>query len=41
MHPDGTAHGGSAIIIKTKINHHKTDKFQQEYIQATNCIIED
>lgn len=41
LHPDGTAHGGSAVIIKTKIKHYETDKFQQEYIQATTCIIED
>lgn len=41
MHPDGSADGGSAIIIKTKIKHYEVDKFQQEHIQATNCIIED
>lgn len=30
MHPDGTAHGGSAIFIKEKIRHYKTNSYQTE-----------
>ena len=33
-HPDGTAHGGAAIIIKNTIKHHKHTTFQKDYIQA-------
>ena len=39
MHPDGKAHGGSAIIIKKHIKHHLANSFQKEYIQATNIVV--
>lgn len=41
LHPDGTAHRGIAIIIRNNMKHHEADKFQYEYIQATNMVIED
>lgn len=41
MHPDGTAHGGTAIIIKNTIKHHETTHFREDYIQATNVVVED
>lgn len=41
MHPDGTAHGGSAIIIRNNIKHHVTNAYQTEQIQATNVVVED
>lgn len=40
-HPDGTAHGGTAIIIKSKIKHHEGIKFDKDYLQATSIVVED
>jgi len=40
-HPDGTAHGGSAIIIKSCIKHFELEKFKHDFIQATSVRIED
>jgi hypothetical protein len=34
-HPDGTAHGGTAVIIRSSIVHHELTKFQQDFLQAT------
>ena len=41
MHPDGTAHGSSAIPIKENIKHYTIDSYCTEKIQATNIMIED
>lgn len=41
MHPDGTAHGGSAIIIKNNIRHYMKKVFQKKHIQAISVVIED
>lgn len=41
MHPDGVAHGGSAILIKNKIKHHVGTTYQKDYIQATTIVLED
>ena len=38
-HPDGTAHGGVAIIIKNTIKNHELTLFQKDYIQATSIAI--
>ena len=40
-HPDGTAHGGSAIIIRNSIKHHELQKHNTDYLQATSVSIED
>ena len=40
LHPDGTAHGGSAIIIKNNIKHTEGRHHRTPEIQATNIIIE-
>lgn len=40
LHPDGTAHGGSAIIIKNKIKHSEARQYCTPEIQATNIILE-
>jgi hypothetical protein len=40
-HPDGTAHGGTAIIIKSKIKHYELEKYQQEHLQATSIVVEE
>ncbi|CAG4981213.1 unnamed protein product [Colias eurytheme] len=41
MHPDGTAHGGSAVLIRQNIKHHEIIHYCTEQIQATNVVIED
>jgi exonuclease III len=40
-HPNGTARGGSAVIIRKTIKHHEIDKHNQPYLQATSVIVED
>lgn len=35
QHPDGTAHGGSAIIIRSSIVHHELPAYQTDFLQAT------
>jgi hypothetical protein len=41
QHPDGTAHGGTVIIIKSTIKHHLHSHYNREYLQATSVTIED
>lgn len=41
QHPDGTAHWGTAIIIKTGIEHHLHEHYNLEHLQATSVTIED
>jgi hypothetical protein len=38
-HPDGTAHGGTAVIIRSSIAHHELAKFQQNFLQATTIEV--
>lgn len=40
-HPDGKAHGGTAIIIKNNIKHYVNEPYNYDYIQATNVTVED
>lgn len=40
-HPDGTAHAGSAIIIRNSIKHYEAPKYQTDKIQATNICVQD
>lgn len=40
-HPDGTAHGGTTIIIRNNIKHYKIQKLNAEFLQATSVNIED
>lgn len=40
-HPDGKAHGGTAVIIRDNILHHEREKFSKDFLQATSVIIED
>ena len=40
-HPDGTAHGGSAILIKSSIRHTLEEKYEFEKIPATTATVED
>ena len=41
QHPDGTAHGGTAIIIKNDIKYHLHGHHILEHLQATRVTIED
>lgn len=41
QHPDGNAHGGTAIIIRNGIKHHLHGYYQLEHIQSTSVTIED
>ena len=38
-HPDGTAHGGTAILTKESIQHYELLKYQEESIQATSIKV--
>lgn len=40
-HPDGTAHAGSAIVVRSTIKHHELPQYRKEHIQATSIGIED
>jgi len=41
MYPDGKAHGGTALIIRSDIKHYEIEnKFQREFLQA-NIVVED
>jgi hypothetical protein len=41
QHPDGTVHGGTAIIMKTSIEHHLHEHYNLEHLQANSVTIED
>jgi len=38
-HPDGTAHGGTAILIKDTIEHNELLKYEKDSIQATSIKV--
>jgi exonuclease III len=38
-HPDGTAHGGTAIIVKSSIAYHTQFKHEEAEIQATSIQV--
>ena len=38
-HPDGTAHGGTAILIKQTIDHHQLQKYRENHLQATSIKV--
>ena len=40
-HPDGTAHGGTAVIIRKSIQHHQLPGYMTEHILATTICIHD
>ncbi len=39
-HPDGKAHGGTAILIKSRLRHHELQQYKTDKIQATNICLE-
>ena len=40
-HPDETAHGGTAVIIRQNIKHYVRAEYRHENMQATSIAIED
>lgn len=40
-HPTGSAHGGTAIIVKNSIKHHECIPYHRPQLQATSIVIED
>lgn len=40
-HPDGKAHGGTAILVKQNIKHFVHPKYKHDHIQATSIVIEE
>jgi hypothetical protein len=40
-HSDGTAHVGSAIIVRKGMKHHDLDRYDTDHTQATNVSIGD
>lgn len=40
-HPDGKAHGGSAILIKKRLRHHELQQYKTEHIQASSICLEE
>ncbi|KAK7791607.1 hypothetical protein R5R35_008138 [Gryllus longicercus] len=38
-YPDGTAHGGTAVIIRKTVKHHELTEYKTEEIQATSVMI--
>lgn len=40
-HPDGTAHGGTAIIIRQNLKHYILEEFKKDYLQATTVCVND
>jgi hypothetical protein len=40
-HPAGTARGGTAILIKSSIQHHQLCNYSQDFLQATSVTTED
>lgn len=38
-YPDGTAHGGAAVVIKQNIVHHELPNFKTDHIQATSIQV--
>ena len=40
-HPDGKAHGGTAVIIRNKIKHYENEHHCKDFLQATNVTVEE
>jgi exonuclease III len=40
-HPAGTTRGGTAIILKSSIQHHQLNPYNQAFLQATSVAVED
>lgn len=40
-HPDGKAHGGTAVLIKRRLKHYELQKYAKDHIQATTVSLEE
>lgn len=40
QHPDGTAHAGTALIVRSSIKHHELPSYKTEHLQATTIAVE-
>jgi hypothetical protein len=38
-HPDGTAHGGTVILIKHTVDHYQLQKYEENHLQATSIKV--
>jgi hypothetical protein len=38
-YPDNTAHAGTAILVKSTINHHQLHKYEKDYLQAISIRV--
>lgn len=38
-HPDGKAHGGTGILIRSRIKHHLYNRTEMDYLQSTSISI--
>jgi exonuclease III len=38
-HPDGTAHAGTAIIVKHTLRHHELSQYAADFLQATSINV--
>jgi hypothetical protein len=38
-HPDGTVHGGTAILIKQTTDHYRLQKYEENHLQATSMMV--
>ena len=41
LHPDESAHGGTAILIRQNIKHHIREAYKQQHILATSIALKD
>jgi hypothetical protein len=41
QHPGGTAHEGTAVIIKNNVKHHLHGHYNRKHLQATSITIDD
>jgi exonuclease III len=40
-HPDGTSHGGAAVMIKENLKHHASANFKDSFLQASVISVDD
>lgn len=40
QHPDNTAHGCTAIIIRDSIKHHEREKYAKDYLKVTRVTVD-
>lgn len=41
LHPDGAAHGGTAILVKQRIEHFEGPSYKDDFLQATTIYVKD